>query len=203
VELTNTWGCKSAARGEAGLTIKGLPRVYFTATRACESWTEFGYVEPAGGAFSGWGCTPDGKFAPAEMHQGTAVVTCSYTAPNGCASHATQDVEIVRLPNTPTVTVNGQPATAVAVCPGSMAVPLKTSVAVSEGSEYSTSYTYQWRMDGFDIPGEVALDYVATKKGAYAVRVCNQGLCWAAEPSAPVAVTQLPPPAPRPLRPQA
>jgi gliding motility-associated-like protein len=51
-------------------------------------------------------------------------------------------------------------------------------------------------MDGFDIPGEVALGYVATKKGSYAVRVCNQGLCWAANPSVPVAVSQLPPPTP-------
>jgi gliding motility-associated-like protein len=192
VEITNAWGCTAALRGEAELNVLGLPRVYFTATRACENDTEFSAVEPDGGLFSGWGCTPDGRFVPADVHQGEAVVTYAYTAPNGCANHDTKNIEIIRLPNTPTVTAAGPTE----VCPGDISVALQTSVAVIADDEYNTSYSYQWYKDGFPIPGEVALTYVATKEGSYAVRVCNQNLCWAINPSAPVAVSYLPTPAP-------
>ncbi|MDR1023949.1 MAG: gliding motility-associated C-terminal domain-containing protein, partial [Prevotellaceae bacterium] len=195
VEVTNTWGCMSERRGEATLDVNGLPVVYFTANRACENKTEFSDVEPSGGTFTGWG-TKNGEFIPSEVRQGTAVVTYTYTAPNGCVNSATANIEIIRLPNTPTITANGLSNNLVEVCQGDISVPLKTNVAVGSDTTYSVSYTYQWYMDGFKIPDGVAQDYVATKKGSYAVRVCNQGLCWAENPSIPVTVSQLPPPVP-------
>jgi gliding motility-associated-like protein len=198
VEITDNYGCKSVERGEVSLNVLGLPEVYFTETKACENWTEFNFVSPAGGKFTGWGCTADSsKFVPADVHQGKAVVTYTYTGPNGCVNSDKQDIEIVRLPNTPTLTANGLAADSlVKVCPGSISVTLQTSVAVIADDKYNTNYTYQWYKDGFPLPGEVALGYVATRIGSYYVRVCNQNLCWATDASAPVAISQLPPPVP-------
>jgi gliding motility-associated-like protein len=188
VEIVNNWGCKSVELGEASLNVLGLPRVYFTSTRACEDWREFSSVEPAGGKFSGWGCTPDGKFIPADVHQGEAVVTYTYTAPNGCPNHDTKTIEIIRLPNTPTVIA----ANPTAICPGdTISVKLQPSVAVTADDEYNSNYDYQWYKDGAKIPNEVAPAYVATKEGYYYVRVRNQKLCWATDSSIPVAITRL------------
>ncbi|MDR0566311.1 MAG: gliding motility-associated C-terminal domain-containing protein, partial [Prevotellaceae bacterium] len=83
-----------------------------------------------------------------------------------------------------------------AVCEDSVTVTLKANVAVIPGYEYAASYTYQWRKDGAALPGEDSAAYVAIKEGAYDVRVCNQGLCWALNPSAPVAVSVIPKPTP-------
>ena len=195
VEITNTYGCKSAVRGETDLNVLGLPIVNILETRACEHWTAehtVNFAEPEGGLFTGWGCTPDGKFVPADVHQGEAVVSYTYTGPNGCTNRDTKIIEVIRLPNTPIVSAEGPTE----VCEDSVSVTLKANVAVIPGYEYAGSYSYQWRKDGFAIAGEDAIAYVATKEGAYDVRVCNRGLCWAANPSAPVTVLVKPKPAP-------
>ncbi|MDR3188889.1 MAG: gliding motility-associated C-terminal domain-containing protein, partial [Prevotellaceae bacterium] len=80
------------------------------------------------------------------------------------------------------------------ICPGEISVTLQTQTPAIEDDRYNTNYTYQWYRDGFALPGEVKQSYVATRVGSYSVRVCNQGLCWAADASVPVAVAQLPPP---------
>ena len=196
VEITNTYGCKSAVRGEIGLTVRGLPVVNIIDTLACESWTEewmkentVTFAEPKGGWFSGSGCT-NGKFIPANVHQGKAALTYTYTSANGCSNSDTKTIEIIRLPNTPIVIAEGPTA----VCEDSVTVKLKANVAVIPGNEYASSYTYQWRRDGYDIPGENTAAYVATKAGLYDVKVCNKGLCWAAYPSDSLVVSVLPEP---------
>jgi gliding motility-associated-like protein len=184
VEVTNYWGCKSAERGETMLNVLGLPVVAITKNHACENDTVFNFVTPPGGLFSGEGCT-GGKLIPADVSQNQAVVTYTYTAPNGCTDSYTTTVEIIRLPSTPIVTAAG-PTEA---CEDSILVTLQ--VASGEAS-----YTYQWYKDGFTVPDEKASAYVATKEGSYTVRVCNRGLCWATHASAPVAISVLPLPEP-------
>ena len=199
VEITDGYGCTSATRAEAELNVLGLPEVFFTATKACEDWTDFRYVDPPGGKFIGWGCTADSaKFIPADVHQGKAVVTYMYRGPNGCVSSAREDIEIVRLPNIPAISPADNPdESLVEVCPGDFAVTLETRLAVNPADQ-NASYSYQWRKDGFAIPGDAGqgLSYIATKTGAFDVRVCNQNLCWAASPSEAVTIVQLPPPTP-------
>jgi gliding motility-associated-like protein len=194
VEIVNTYGCKSAVRGEAELNVLGLPTVRIRETFACEDWTEFDFAEPAGGAFVGW---PNDKFIPADVHQGEATVTYAYTGPNGCSNRDTKTITIVSLPNTPIVTAEGSTA----VCEDSILVSLKANVAVTPGDEDRVSFTYQWYREGAALPNEAAPSYVATKAGAYAVRVCNQRTatfagCWAASPSDPVEVSVKPLPTP-------
>jgi gliding motility-associated-like protein len=186
VEVTNSWGCKSAERGETMLNVLGLPVVAITKTHACENDTVFNFANPPGGLFSGEGCT-GGKFIPADVSRNQAVVAYTYTGPNGCTHSDTTTVEIIRLPSTPIVTAAG-PTKA---CEDSILVTLQ--VASSEAG-----YTYQWYKDDFKlpVPDEKALAYVATKGGSYTVRVCNRDLCWATHASAPVVVSVLPLPEP-------
>jgi gliding motility-associated-like protein len=180
VEISNTYGCRSAYMGETMLNVQNLPDVAIVETRACEDWTEFNAVTPAGGLFTGWGCT-DGKFIPADVHQGRATVTYTYTAPNGCYNSDTKIIELIGLPNTPIVTASGPTE----VCEDSISVTLQ--VVTSE--DYS--YTYQWYKDNAELPGEKALAYVASKEGSYAVKACSQGLCWTTNTSTPIAVSVL------------
>jgi gliding motility-associated-like protein len=199
VEIVNTYGCKSALRGEAELNVLGLPTVRIRETRACEDWTSFDFAEPPGGKFIGW---PNDQFIPAEVHQGEAIVTYAYTGPNGCTSRDTKTITIVSLPNTPIITAEGSAA----VCEDNLLVSLTANVAVPSGDEEKVRYSYQWYRDGYLLPDEVAVGYVARKVGAYTVRVCNQREdasnaafkgCWAASPSEPVEVSVKPlPPAP-------
>jgi gliding motility-associated-like protein len=186
VEVTNDWGCKAVERGETMLNVLGLPVVAITKNHACENDTVFNFVTPPGGLFSGEGCTDD-EFIPADVSQSQAVVTYTYTAPNGCTDSYTTTVEIIRLPGTPILTAAGPTE----VCEDSILVELQ--VAASEAG-----YTYQWYKDDFKlpVPDEQALAYVATKEGSYTVRVCNRGLCWAPHASAPVVVSALPLPEP-------
>ncbi|MDR2813990.1 MAG: gliding motility-associated C-terminal domain-containing protein [Prevotellaceae bacterium] len=183
VEIINTHGCKSALMGEVGLTVQELPEVRIIEPRACESWTEENTVKfatPTGGRFTGWGCTVDGKFNPSEVHQGVASVKYTYTAPNGCTNSDEKIIEIISLPNTPIVAADG----ATEVCEDSVMVKLQTNVA----AEYAADYTYRWRKDGATIPSETTSAYVATKAGAYDVRICNKGLCWSDSTSDPVKI---------------
>jgi gliding motility-associated-like protein len=195
VEIINTYGCTSTLRGEAELNVLGLPVVNIIETRACENWTEentVNFAEPEGGKFTCWGCTDDGKFIPAKVRQGTVSLTYTYEGQNRCRNSDTKTIEIIRLPNTPIVTAEGPTA----VCEDNIFVKLQANVAVTPGYEYASSYTYQWRKDKFALSGEDSIAYVATKAGSYDVIVCNQGLCWAASPSAPVEVSVIPLPAP-------
>jgi gliding motility-associated-like protein len=180
VEISNTYGCRSVDMGETMLNVLNLPEVAIVETRACEDWTEFSSATPAGGMFSGWGCT-NGKFIPADVHQGRATVTYTYTAPNGCYNSDTKIIELIGLPNTPIVTAAGPTE----VCEDSISVTLQVVT-----SEYY-AYTYQWYKDGSELPGEKELAYVANKEGSYAVKACNQGLCWTTDASNPIVVSVL------------
>jgi gliding motility-associated-like protein len=189
VEVTNSYGCTSARKGVTNLNVLNLPVVRIREERACESWTsehtvDFG--EPKGGVFSGWGCD-GGKFSPADVHSGKAVVTYTYRGPNGCENSDTKTIELIPLPNRPFVTAGG----ATSVCEDSISVELTASVATLEEDAGRYSYSYQWRKDGFDLPGEDGVSYVAQKAGAYTVRARNQGLCWADSASEVVRVSVL------------
>jgi gliding motility-associated-like protein len=197
VEITNTHGCTSTTKGEILLSVLTLPIVNILETRACASWTEektVNFAEPAGGAFTGWGCTDSGKFVPANVNPGEAAVTYTYRDPKGCINSDTKTIKVIRHPNTPVVTAKGSTA----VCQDSVEVTLQVNVpaASTEADSDRYAYTYQWLREGSELPNESGLTYMATKEGAYSVRVCNQGLCWAAEPSIPVQVTVIPQPEP-------
>jgi gliding motility-associated-like protein len=183
VEIVNTYGCKSASKGEVGLNMLELPEVRIIETRACESWTEertVKFATPAGGTFSGWGCA-NGKFNPSDVHQGTANIKYTYKAPNGCENSDEKAITIVSLPNTPIVAANGPTE----VCEDSVVVTLQANVA----EEYAAGYTYRWRRNGAVMPNEAASAYVARKAGAYDVQIWNDSLCWSASASDPVAIS--------------
>jgi gliding motility-associated-like protein len=178
VEISNTYGCKSTDMGETMLNVLNLPEVAIIQEYACEDWTEFDFATPAGGLFSGWGCTEDGRFVPADVHQGRATVTYTYKAPNGCSNSDTKIIELIGLPNTPIVAAAGPTE----VCEDSISVTLQIV------GDYD--YTYQWYKDDAELPGEQASAYVANKEGSYAVKACTRG-CWTTKASAPIAVSVL------------
>ena len=180
VEIISAAGCTSAQRTTVELNVRERPGVAIIETQACESWTTdhtANFASPKGGKFiCNTGCE-DGKFNPSDVYQGNAVLTYEYTASNGCTSYDTKTIAIVRLPASPIVTPPGP----IEVCEDSVKIELKAYVAAIPGD--SSRYTYQWRKEGFAIPGEEAVSYTATKPGYYDVLVCNQGLCWNPVPS--------------------
>ena len=194
VEIISSWGCTSA-RQTAEINVRERPIVTIIETRACENWTTdrtVNFAAPKGerGRFiCEVGCE-DGKFNPSAIYQGNAVLTYEYTGANGCSDYDTKTIEIVRLPTSPIVSPPGP----IEVCEDSLTVPLSAYVAAIPG--YASSYTYQWRKEGFAIPGEEDAAYVATKPGYYDVLVCNHGLCWNPAPSDSVVISVIPKPEP-------
>ncbi|MDZ4715660.1 MAG: FG-GAP-like repeat-containing protein [Cytophagales bacterium] len=72
-----------------------------------------------------------------------------------------------------------------------------TSNTICQGSNLTltvnsqSGYSYQWRKDGIDIPGQITTSLVVTQEAAYTVRVTNTGLACSLTTSPPINVIVL------------
>src|SRR6185295_18213773 len=109
---------------------------------------------------------------------GTATLTLTVTAPNGCIASSSAPVTINPIPATPTITPGG-PTT---FCTGG-------SVTLTS----STASGNQWYLNGNPIGGETNQTYVATASGNYTVLVTTNGCASAASAGTTVTVNPIPP----------
>ena len=174
---TNSFGCKSNSNSIA-VSILPLPNVQCTAsgpTTICTgdsvklnalvntSYTYQWYLN---------GVLMPNKTAPTLYATAAGVYT--YTAQlNGCPK--TSNAITVNVSNTPEASIVAQSTTI--ICNGQgvllQAVP-------------GSGYSYQWTMNGFDIPGATNATYTATIGSYYTVKISN-GACYGV--SQPITVT--------------
>lgn len=174
---TNSNGCKTTSNSIA-VTVNPLPSVLCTnngpSTICIGDSVQLTALYNATYTYQWYknGVLMPGKTAPSLYVNATGSYT--YVAQlNGCTQ--TSNAVVVNVSNTPEAVITSQGNTI--ICNG-QGVLLQTN-AVS-------GYSYQWTMNGFDIPGATNPTYLATIGSYYTVKISN-GSCFAT--SMPITIT--------------
>jgi hypothetical protein len=173
--------CTNSATATITINQPANPLFSYPATSYCTSNTAVLTPTLAAGGTAGTftsttGLTLNattGAITPSTSTPGTYTVTNTATT-GGCAAAV----------GTTQVTINAAPATltpsgATAICQGS-------SVVLTGPT--GTALTYQFQLNGTDIPGATTGSYTATTAGNYTVRVTNAAGCTATSPAVAVTV---------------
>ena len=166
---TNSNGCKTTSNSIA-VTIAPLPSVQCTnngpSVICIGDSVQLTALYNAAYTYQWYknGVLMPGKTAPALYVNATG--SYAYVAQqNGCIQ--TSNAVLVNVSNTPEAVITSQGNTI--ICNG-QGVLLQTNAA--------PGYSYQWTMNGFDIPGATNATYLATIGSYYAVKISN-GSCFA------------------------
>ena len=111
---------------------------------------------PAGGTWSGNGVNAAGLFTPQTSMVGTSVNLVYSLSQNGCTDTDTTRILVINIPTVVTVT-----STVNQACQGAL-IPLGLNLGGS-----TSSFLYQWKKDGNDLPGANAASYDASLSGVY------------------------------------
>ncbi len=183
VVVTDASGC-SATSAQVSVTVNSLPVVSFTGLAANYTVNDPPVTltgSPAGGTFSGFGVTGN-TFNPATALIGMSdTVHYVYTNANGCTNSSFQITFVTQgcIPPPAVITMGG-PTT---FCEGGA-----TSMFANTG----TGFTYQWQLNGVDIPAATTGFLLVFSSGDYTVVVTDATGCSAT--SAPVTITVNPHP---------
>jgi gliding motility-associated-like protein len=165
--------CGESPRRSMTIVVHPLPEISFTDTVACNVATAWEIATPAGGTYTGAGCT-GGSFYPALAGVGTHTVTYAYRDARTCLNTATDTITVVDFPSHPLISAGGTTT----FCAGQ---------SVLLAVDAPDALSYQWYRNGAALPDSTGTQLTATESGTYTV----MAKCLAS-PSNPIVVTVYP-----------